>query len=151
MSFLVIEYIKQVHEIARSEVNPPASNMQFLVWNETLQELASKLFRNQCNWNDIRDTAKAKNLGFTVESVPADDRIQANYKSVADKLVRASWKSYSKRYPIHCGSKFTDECNNYRQVVSAHTNTYGCHFNFCEKLAWDIPPSMALVCFYHPP
>ncbi|XP_047016298.1 R3H domain containing-like isoform X2 [Ictalurus punctatus] len=99
------------HNRVRSQVFPPAANMEYMVWDERLAKSA-EFWAAQCIWD---------------HGPPHVMR----YRSVTE-LVK-SWhdEKYSFSYPNRCTGSV---CTHYTQMVWASTNRIGCAINRCSKM-----------------
>ncbi|XDV46036.1 hypothetical protein PO909_014013 [Leuciscus waleckii] len=101
------------HNRVRSQVFPPAANMEYMVWDERLAKSAES-WASQCIWDHgpphvLRSTGQ--NLSI----------ISGRYRSIVD-LVR-SWYGCS-------GSV----CTHYTQMVWANSNKIGCAVRRCSNI-----------------
>ncbi|KAB5546535.1 hypothetical protein PHYPO_G00073240 [Pangasianodon hypophthalmus] len=130
----------EYHNRVRSQVFPPAANMEYMVWDERLAKSAES-WASQCIWDHgpphvMRYTGQ--NLSITT----------GRYRSVIE-LVK-SWhdEKYSFSYPNRCTGSV---CTHYTQMVWASTSRIGCAINRCSNMyvfgaTWK--QATLLVCNY---
>ncbi|XP_053174442.1 R3H domain containing-like [Scomber japonicus] len=135
-----INALLDYHNRVRSQVFPPAANMEFMLWDEGLAKSADS-WASRCIWDHGPPQAMkylGQNLSITT----------GRYQSITD-LVR-SW--YDERhyfsYPNRCSGPV---CSHYTQMVWASTNRVGCALRKCANIfvfgsTWS--EAVLLVCNY---
>ncbi|XP_046896768.1 R3H domain containing-like [Hypomesus transpacificus] len=128
------------HNRVRSQVFPPAANMEYMVWDERLANSADS-WASRCIW-DHGPTQAMKYMGQNL-SINS-----GRYRSIIE-LVR-SWhdEKSSFSYPNRCSGSV---CTHYTQMVWASTNRMGCALNKCSNMyvfgsTWK--QAVLLVCNY---
>ncbi|XP_060792741.1 R3H domain containing-like [Neoarius graeffei] len=111
------------HNRVRSQVFPPAANMEYMVWDERLAKSAES-WASQCIW----DHGPPHVMKYTGQNLSI---ITGRYRSVIE-LVK-SWhdEKYSFSYPNRCTGSI---CTHYTQMVWASTNRIGCAINRCSNM-----------------
>ncbi|XP_044065971.1 R3H domain containing-like isoform X2 [Siniperca chuatsi] len=140
ISFKEINALLDYHNRVRSQVFPPAANMEYMLWDEGLAKSADS-WASRCVW-DHGPTQAMKYMGQNLSIT------SGRYQSITD-LVR-SW--YDERhhfsYPNRCSGSV---CSHYTQMVWASTNKMGCAVRKCSNMyvfgsTWR--EAMLLVCNY---
>ncbi|XP_042607417.1 peptidase inhibitor 15-like [Cyprinus carpio] len=115
--------ILHYHNRVRSQVFPPAANMEYMVWDERLAKSAES-WAAQCIW-DHGPPHVLRHIGQNLSI------ISGRYRSITD-LVR-SW--YDERhyfsYPNRCSGSV---CTHYTQMVWATSNKIGCAIRRCSNM-----------------
>ncbi|MCP3941126.1 MAG: PKD domain-containing protein [Desulfobacteraceae bacterium] len=121
-----------------------AANMQYMFWDEALEEMAKKRAANcyaghfggfgqiQDDFDDVKD-----GLSFTPTGLPAGENV-ALYKNVSDPYdpdVWASaveaWYDESDLYDWETNTCYADTCGHWAQVCSGETRYVGCAVSKC--------------------
>ncbi|KAI3357802.1 hypothetical protein L3Q82_016190 [Scortum barcoo] len=135
-----INALLDYHNRVRSQVFPPAANMEFMVWDEGLAKSADS-WASRCIW-DHGPTQAIKYMGQNLSVT------SGRYQSITD-LVK-SW--YEERhhfsYPNRCSGYV---CSHYTQMVWASTSRMGCAVRKCSSMyvfgsTWQ--EATLLVCNY---
>ncbi|KAI4876324.1 hypothetical protein NFI96_027858 [Prochilodus magdalenae] len=128
------------HNRVRSQVFPPAANMEYMVWDERLAKSAES-WASQCIW-DHGPPHVMKYMGQNLS-------ISSGRSRSVTELVR-SWyeERHSFSYPNRCAGSV---CTHYTQMVWASTNRIGCAINRCSNMfvfgsTWK--QATLLVCNY---
>ncbi|XP_048873117.1 R3H domain containing-like [Brienomyrus brachyistius] len=128
------------HNRVRSQVFPPAANMEYMVWDERLAKSAES-WASQCVWEHGPPLA----MKFMGQNLAISS---GRYRSILE-LVR-SWhdEKHSFSYPSRCSGSV---CSHYTQMVWASTNRVGCAMNRCSNMnvfgsVWR--KAVLLVCNY---
>ncbi|XP_072553188.1 peptidase inhibitor R3HDML [Salminus brasiliensis] len=128
------------HNRVRSQVFPPAANMEYMVWDERLAKSAES-WASQCIW----DHGPSHVMRYMGQNLSISS---GRYRSVIE-LVR-SWhdEKHSFSYPNRCTGSV---CSHYTQMVWASTNRIGCAINRCSNMyvfgsTWK--QATLLVCNY---
>ncbi|XP_061113617.1 R3H domain containing-like [Conger conger] len=128
------------HNRVRSQVFPPAANMEYMVWDKRLAK-AAESWASQCIW----DHGPGHVMRYMGQNLSINS---GRYRSVID-LVR-SWREEknSFAYPSKCSAPV---CSHYTQMVWATSNKIGCAINWCSNMnvygsAWK--QALILVCNY---
>ncbi|XP_023233529.1 C-type lectin domain family 18 member B-like, partial [Centruroides sculpturatus] len=127
--------IQNILNTYRGNVYPPAANMRYLEWNNTLESLAQKwsqkcLFRKGIDqrFEDFRQPSQSMFMGHE------------DYK-FAFQL----WLEEEKYYNFHANEcQFYNRCHNYTSMVYSKSTSFGCGRSHCSGKTY-------IVCYYHPP
>ncbi|XP_029136308.2 R3H domain containing-like [Labrus bergylta] len=118
-----INALLDYHNRVRSQVFPPAANMEFMLWDESLAKSADS-WASRCVW-DHGPTQAMKYIGQNLSIT------SGRYQSITD-LVR-TW--YDERnhfsYPNRCPGSV---CSHYTQMVWASSNRMGCAVRRCSNM-----------------
>lgn len=146
------EEILRLHNKLRGGVYPPASNMEYMLWDDELERSATE-WAHQCQWEHGPQhllMSIGQNLAVHVgrPRSPAY-HVQAWYDEVKD---------YTYPYPQECNPSCPDRCSgpmctHYTQLVWATTNRIGCAIYVCPRMdVWgDVwQNAVYLVCNYSP-
>uniref|UniRef100_A0A665TQ40 SCP domain-containing protein n=1 Tax=Echeneis naucrates TaxID=173247 RepID=A0A665TQ40_ECHNA len=118
-----INALLDYHNRVRSQVFPPAANMEYMLWDEGLANSADS-WASLCIW-DHGPTQAMKYMGQNLSVT------SGRYQSITE-LVR-SW--YDERqhfsYPNRCSGSV---CSHYTQMVWASTNRVGCAVRKCSNM-----------------
>ncbi|XP_059189031.1 R3H domain containing-like [Centropristis striata] len=118
-----INALLDYHNRVRSQVFPPAANMEFMLWDQGLAKSADS-WASRCVW-DHGPTQAMRYMGQNLSIT------SGRYQSITD-LVR-SW--YEERhhfsYPNRCSGSV---CSHYTQMVWASTNRVGCAVRKCSNM-----------------
>ncbi|XP_024147850.2 R3H domain containing-like [Oryzias melastigma] len=128
------------HNRVRSQVLPPAANMELMVWDEGLAALAFS-WASQCLWDHgPRQVMKYLGQNLSITS--------GRYKSIVEPL--QSWHSERRgfSYPDRCSGSV---CSHYTQMVWASSSRVGCAVRKCSNMhvfgkTWK--EATLLVCNY---
>ncbi|XP_064169624.1 cysteine-rich secretory protein LCCL domain-containing 2 [Anguilla rostrata] len=146
------EEIVQLHNKLRGEVQPSASNMEHMVWDEDL-EASAMTWAQECKWeHGPSDLLMSIGQNLAVH--------WGKYRSPAYHI--QAWydeaKDYTYPYPEECSPWCPDRCTgpmctHYTQLVWATTTRVGCAVHVCPKMdvwgdVWE--NSVYLVCNYSP-
>ncbi|XP_026187349.1 peptidase inhibitor R3HDML [Mastacembelus armatus] len=111
------------HNRVRSQVFPPAANMEYMLWDEGLANSADS-WASQCVW-DHGPSQAMKYMGQNLSVT------SGRFQAITD-LIR-SW--YDERhyfsYPNRCSGSV---CSHYTQMVWASTNRVGCAVRKCSNM-----------------
>ncbi|XP_028439465.1 peptidase inhibitor R3HDML [Perca flavescens] len=118
-----INALLDYHNRVRSQVFPPAANMEFMLWDDGLAESADS-WASRCVW-DHGPTRVMRYMGQNLSVT------SGRYQSITD-LVQ-SW--YEERhhfsFPNRCSRSV---CSHYTQMVWASTNRVGCAVRKCSNM-----------------
>ncbi|XP_028307868.1 peptidase inhibitor R3HDML [Gouania willdenowi] len=111
------------HNRVRSQVFPPAANMEYMLWDEGLAKSADS-WASRCVW-DHGPTQAMKYMGQNLSVT------SGRYQSITD-LVR-SWYNERHRfsYPNKCSGSV---CSHYTQMVWASSSRLGCAVRRCSNM-----------------
>ncbi|CAL8326112.1 unnamed protein product [Merluccius merluccius] len=111
------------HNRVRSQVYPPAANMEYMVWDESLAKSADS-WASRCIW-EHGPTQAMRYMGQNL-SISS-----ARYQSITD-LMR-SWHNEKQHfsYPNRCSGSV---CSHYTQMVWANTRSIGCAVRQCANI-----------------
>ncbi|XP_067904347.1 peptidase inhibitor 15-like [Heterodontus francisci] len=125
--------ILDYHNRVRSQVFPPAANMEYMLWDDRLARSA-EAWAAHCIW-DHGPPSLMRYIGQNMS-------IQSGrYRSIID-LVR-SWyeegRYYSFPYPGECNPRCPNKCSgtvcsHYTQMVWAASNRIGCAVHTCNNM-----------------
>ncbi|XP_071958239.1 GLIPR1-like protein 1 [Antedon mediterranea] len=146
-----IEGIVDLHNQYRRNVSPgPASDMQYMEWNNNLADLAQQ-WADRCVWehgnvvNDLYpEDALGQNLFVTSES------LENNRPTTFGTDAITSWHSEVQDYHYNSNTCTEGEtCGHYTQVVWASTYNVGCGIKTCTPVI-GVPWSSGtiIVCNY---
>ncbi|XP_029975161.1 peptidase inhibitor R3HDML [Salarias fasciatus] len=118
-----VKALLDYHNRVRSQVFPPAANMEYMLWDEGLAKSASS-WASRCVW-DHGPTQALKYMGQNL-SISS-----GRYNSITD-LIR-SWSEERNHfsYPNRCSGSV---CSHYTQMVWASTNRMGCAARKCSNM-----------------
>ncbi|GCC22627.1 peptidase inhibitor 15-like [Chiloscyllium punctatum] len=142
--------ILDYHNRVRSQVFPPAANMEYMLWDDRLAKSA-EAWAAHCIW----DHGPPSLMRFVGQNMSIQS---GSYRSILD-LVR-SWydevRYYSFPYPRECNLRCPNKCrgavcSHYTQMVWATSNRIGCAVHTCNNMkVWGSfwPHTTFLVCNY---
>ncbi|XP_043921772.1 peptidase inhibitor 15 isoform X2 [Protopterus annectens] len=144
--------ILDYHNQVRGKVFPPASNMEYMVWDENLAKIA-EAWAATCIW----DHGPSYLLRFLGQNLSVRT---GRYQSIL-QLVKPWYdevKDYAFPYPQECNPRcplrcYGPMCTHYTQMVWATSNRIGCAINTCYNMnVWGVvwPRAVYLVCNYSP-
>uniref|UniRef100_A0A8V0XJJ5 Peptidase inhibitor 15 n=1 Tax=Gallus gallus TaxID=9031 RepID=A0A8V0XJJ5_CHICK len=144
--------ILDYHNQVRGKVFPPASNMEYMVWDETLAKSA-EAWAATCIW----DHGPSYLLRFLGQNLSVRT---GRYRSIL-QLVKPWYdevKDYAFPYPQDCNPRcpmrcYGPMCTHYTQMVWATSNRIGCAIHTCQNMnVWGSVWRRAvyLVCNYAP-
>ncbi|NP_956764.1 cysteine-rich secretory protein LCCL domain-containing 1b [Danio rerio] len=148
-----MQLILDLHNKLRGQVYPPASNMEYMVWDTELERSAEH-WAHTCLWEHGPShllTRIGQNLGaHWGRDRPPTFHVQAWYDEVRD---------FSYPYPQECNPHCPYRCSgpvctHYTQLVWATSNKIGCAINVCYNMnVWGMiwAKAVYLVCNYSPP
>nr|XP_058964222.1 protein draper-like [Pocillopora verrucosa]XP_058964229.1 protein draper-like [Pocillopora verrucosa]XP_058964237.1 protein draper-like [Pocillopora verrucosa] len=160
------EQFVDLHNEFRSQVKPSAADMEYVVWNDDLGNLA-QMWSDKCEWmhgftrfgawhsnQNFRSKSVGQNLarewGKWIESKDAGPE-----DSVRRWFIEKNYYSFSKfAYPMPSWMCRKEPCGHYTQVVWAKSKQVGCAFNWCDKdfgqpHPW-VPGETVVTCDYYP-
>lgn len=144
--------ILDYHNQVRSKVFPPAANMEYMVWDDSLAKSA-EAWAATCIW----DHGPPYLMRFLGQNLSVRT---GRYQSIL-QLVKPWYdevKDYAFPYPQDCNPRcplrcFGPMCTHYTQMVWATTNRVGCAIHTCHNMnVWGAVWRRAvyLVCNYSP-
>ncbi|XP_036412149.1 cysteine-rich secretory protein LCCL domain-containing 1b [Colossoma macropomum] len=148
-----MQLILDLHNKMRGQVYPPASNMEYMVWDTELERSAED-WAHSCRWEHGPPhllTQIGQNLGaHWGRDRPPTFHVQAWYDEV---------RYFSYPYPQECNPYCPYRCSgpvctHYTQLVWATSNKIGCAINVCYNMnVWGMiwAKAVYLVCNYSPP
>ncbi|KAB5535413.1 hypothetical protein PHYPO_G00117400 [Pangasianodon hypophthalmus] len=148
-----MQLILDLHNKLRGQVYPPASNMEYMVWDTELERSAED-WAHTCLWQHGPShllTQIGQNLGaHWGRERPPTFHVQAWYDEV---------QHFSFPYPQECNPYCPYRCSgpictHYTQLVWATSNKIGCAINVCYNMnVWGMiwAKAIYLVCNYSPP
>uniref|UniRef100_A0AAX7UP55 LCCL domain-containing protein n=1 Tax=Astatotilapia calliptera TaxID=8154 RepID=A0AAX7UP55_ASTCA len=145
--------ILDLHNKLRGQVYPPASNMEYMVWDYELERSAEH-WAHTCRWEHGPShmlTQIGQNLGaHWGRDRPPTYHVQAWYDEV-----RYYSYPYAQECNPHCPFRCSGPvCTHYTQLVWATSNRIGCAINVCYNMnVWGMiwAKAVYLVCNYSPP
>ncbi|XP_042353204.1 cysteine-rich secretory protein LCCL domain-containing 1b [Plectropomus leopardus] len=145
--------ILDLHNKLRGQVYPPASNMEYMVWDYELERSAEH-WAYTCRWEHGPShmlTQIGQNLGaHWGRDRPPTYHVQAWYDEV-----RYYSYPYAQECNPHCPFRCSGPvCTHYTQLVWATSNRIGCAINVCYNMnVWGMiwAKAVYLVCNYSPP
>ncbi|XP_030625033.1 cysteine-rich secretory protein LCCL domain-containing 1 [Chanos chanos] len=147
-----MQAILDLHNKLRGQVYPPASNMEYMVWDTELERTAEE-WAETCLWEHGPEGLLpqiGQNLGVHWGRYrPPTSHVQAWYDEVKD---------YSYPYPQECNPHCPFRCSgpvctHYTQLVWATSSRIGCAINLCYNMnVWGQiwAKAVYLVCNYSP-
>ncbi|XP_045397817.1 peptidase inhibitor 16 isoform X1 [Lemur catta] len=131
----------ELHNLYRSQVSPPASDMLQLRWDEELAAFA-KAYAQQCIWGHNKERGRRGENLFAITDEGMDV-----------PLAMEEWHQEREHYNLSAAACNPGQmCGHYTQVVWAKTERIGCGSHFCEKLQGVEETNIQLlVCNYEPP
>ncbi|KAI9523204.1 Peptidase inhibitor 15-A, partial [Dissostichus eleginoides] len=144
--------ILDYHNKVRGKVFPPAANMEYMVWDDTLAK-TSEDWAHACLW----EHGPSHLLRFLGQNLSVRT---GRYRSIL-QLVKPWYdevKDYSFPYPRDCNPRcplrcYGPMCTHYTQMVWATSNKVGCAIHTCHNMnVWGSVWKRAtyLVCNYSP-
>lgn len=122
---------------------PPAKNMQKMVWNEDLAA-GAKVHADKCNF--------AHDSGFFGENLYAAASSSDTLDDISQLLSSVdSWFDEQSDYSYSGGCSPGKVCGHYTQVVWDNSNELGCAYNLCENSIFGWPYEVIVVCRYLAP
>ncbi|XP_039918332.1 glioma pathogenesis-related protein 1-like [Hirundo rustica] len=144
-----IEECVQTHNLLRSKVDPPASNMLYMSWDPDLAKTA-KAWAQKCVF---KHNIYLKEKGKTHPRFKyVGENIWTGSISVFTvKAALASWYHEVEYYTYNTNG-CSKVCGHYTQVVWATSYKVGCAVHFCPKVTYtSILNAAHFVCNYGPP
>uniref|UniRef100_A0A8C6Z3I4 Cysteine rich secretory protein LCCL domain containing 1 n=1 Tax=Nothoprocta perdicaria TaxID=30464 RepID=A0A8C6Z3I4_NOTPE len=147
-----MQSILDLHNKLRGQVYPPASNMEYMVWDTELERSAES-WAETCLWEHGPASllpSIGQNLGAHWGRYrPPTFHVQAWYDEVRD---------FTYPHPHECNPYCPYKCSgpvctHYTQVVWATSSRIGCAINLCHNMnIWGQiwPKAVYLVCNYSP-
>ncbi|KAI5609218.1 peptidase inhibitor 16-like, partial [Silurus asotus] len=136
-----ISRIVDLHNQYRSSVTPPAANMQRMLWNKQLSQVAAS-YASQCTWghNPKAFGVVGENLFMTLGPFLVDQPLDLWFSENSSHSFTSNTCADGK------------ECGHYTQMVWADTYLVGCATQFCPDVSnFNAQNATILVCNYHPP
>ncbi|XP_021489107.1 peptidase inhibitor 16 [Meriones unguiculatus] len=132
----------ELHNFYRAQVNPPASDMLQLRWDDQLADFA-KAYARKCVWGHNKERGQR---GENLFAITEDDGVDV-------PLAVANWYEEREHYNLSSGACDPGQmCGHYTQVVWSKTEKIGCGSHFCETLQGVEEANVhLLVCNYEPP
>ncbi|CAJ1055613.1 glioma pathogenesis-related protein 1 [Xyrichtys novacula] len=135
------------HNRARSAVSPPASNMEYMTWDEDLAIIA-KGWAENCVFehNPRRSESTATSVG---------ENIWTGYPPSSFETAGAihSWDN-EKEFYDYANNRCSKVCGHYTQVVWASSNKVGCAAHLCpngvQESGFGAKAGVIFVCNYAP-
>ncbi|XP_068929684.1 peptidase inhibitor 16 [Petaurus breviceps papuanus] len=133
--------VVELHNLYRSQVSPPATNMKNMKWDEDLAAFA-KAYASKCVWGHNKDRGRRGENLFAITEGEMDLQLAVE-----------QWYNEHEHYNLSNATCAEGQmCGHYTQVVWAKTERIGCGSQFCEKLEGVMETNIhVLVCNYEPP
>ncbi|XP_051852745.1 peptidase inhibitor 16 [Antechinus flavipes] len=133
--------VVELHNLYRSQVSPPATNMKNMKWDEDLAAFA-KAYASKCVWGHNKDRGRRGENLFAITEGEMDLQLAVE-----------QWYNEHEHYSLSNATCAEGQmCGHYTQVVWAKTERIGCGSQFCEKLEGVTETNIhVLVCNYEPP
>ncbi|XP_074167189.1 peptidase inhibitor 16 [Sminthopsis crassicaudata] len=133
--------VVELHNLYRSQVSPPATNMKNMKWDENLAAFA-KAYASKCVWGHNKDRGRRGENLFAITEGEMDLQLAVE-----------QWYNEHEHYNLSNATCAEGQmCGHYTQVVWAKTERIGCGSQFCEKLEGVTETNIhVLVCNYEPP
>ncbi|MCJ8742022.1 hypothetical protein PDJAM_G00077430 [Pangasius djambal] len=133
--------ILDLHNHYRSLVNPQAANVQRMLWDNAISQVAGN-YSAQCRWehNPKVFGVLGENLFMTLGPLTID-------------LPLSLWFNERENYNFNTNSCAEGKlCGHYTQMVWANTTFIGCAAHFCSDVPnFNVQNGTILVCNYYPP
>ncbi|KAM5167673.1 peptidase inhibitor 16 isoform 3-T3 [Callospermophilus lateralis] len=131
----------ELHNLYRSQVFPPASDMRRMRWDPELAAFA-KAYAQQCVWGHNKERGRRGENLFAI----TDEGLDV-------PLAMEEWHHEREHYNLSAAACTPGQmCGHYTQVVWGKTERIGCGSHFCEKLQGVEETNIhLLVCNYEPP
>ncbi|XP_004624495.1 peptidase inhibitor 16 [Octodon degus] len=131
----------QLHNLYRTQVSPPASDMLQMRWDPELAAFA-KAYAQKCVWGHNKDRGRRGENLFAI----TDEGLDL-------PLAVEEWHHEREHYNFSAAVCATGQmCGHYTQVVWSKTERIGCGSHFCETLQGVEETNIhLLVCNYEPP
>ncbi|TSL61132.1 Peptidase inhibitor 16 [Bagarius yarrelli] len=132
--------ILRLHNQYRSSVNPGASNMKRMLWDNTLSQVAVR-YATTCRWehNPLIKGILGENLFMALGPLIIRQPLELWYNEFNNY-------DFSNK---NCASG--KQCGHYTQMVWANTSFIGCASYFCSNVSnFDAQNATILVCNYFP-
>ncbi|XP_036623682.1 peptidase inhibitor 16 isoform X3 [Trichosurus vulpecula] len=135
------QMVVELHNLYRSQVSPPATNMKNMKWDEDLAAFA-KAYASKCVWGHNKDRGRRGENLFAITEGEMDL-----------ELAVEQWYNEHEHYDLSNATCAEGQmCGHYTQVVWAKTERIGCGSQFCETLEGVMETNIhVLVCNYEPP
>ncbi|XP_051974095.1 GLIPR1-like protein 1 [Xyrauchen texanus] len=121
------------HNKHRSVVNPPASNMRYMTWDEGLA-ISAQAWAKNCIFKHNVNLREPSKMHPTFKSVGENIWVGAPYSIFKVETALSSWVSevqYYNYYSTECSP--AQQCGHYTQVVWADTYKVGCAAQACPN------------------
>ncbi len=129
-----IDNFLNLHNDARRNTIPQASNMLELKWDTRLQTVAQN-YAVKCIWNHNPSRTSDANGAYRYIGENIYYANQANYLATSDALTRAvnAWND-EKQFYNYNGNQCTSVCGHYTQNIWATTQYIGCGIAYCPTM-----------------
>ncbi|XP_067032873.1 uncharacterized protein [Acropora muricata] len=151
------EQFLDLHNKLRGMVNPTAADMEYLVWDENLANLA-QMWVNKCIWEHGflffgKEYPKEKNAKFTKQLGQNLAREVGHLKTPEDRVMRWFNESYYYTYSKYTstgGNCRRQPCGHYTQLAWANVKYVGCAKTFCSNFFPQYGGGTYVACDYGP-
>ncbi|XP_051544140.1 GLIPR1-like protein 1 [Myxocyprinus asiaticus] len=140
------------HNKHRRNVEPPASNMRYMTWDEGLA-ITAKAWAKNCIFKHNVNLKQPSRMHPTFKSVGENIWAGAPYNTFKVGSALMLWvneKQYYNYYNLKCSPM--QECGHYTQVVWADTYKVGCAAQACpngvSETSFSSIPGIIFVCNY---
>ncbi|XP_067283623.1 GLIPR1-like protein 1 isoform X2 [Pseudorasbora parva] len=145
-----IEECVREHNMGRTNVNPPASNMRYMTWDEGLA-VTARAWARFCIFKHNIHRKEVRRVHPTFPSVGENIWVGYPYSYFTVKSAVKSWVDEVKDYNYY-QNQCTKVCGHYTQVVWADTYKVGCAAQACPngvaETGFSTLPAIIFVCNY---
>ncbi|XP_078075737.1 glioma pathogenesis-related protein 1-like [Mustelus asterias] len=137
------------HNLYRSKVNPPASNMLYMSWDQILANVALKWSKN-CKFEHNKDLQVRGKL-HPVFDVVGENIYVSEGSSLNVTRAITGWHNEVQYYD-YASRQCSKICGHYTQLVWASSYKVGCAFHICPSgiARFSARTSVNFVCDYGP-
>lgn len=138
------------HNLYRSQVDPPASDMLYMSWDGILAEVALA-WSKKCIFDHNSDLKTKGKLHPVFNTLGENIYVTAGSKVNVPAAIQL-WYDEVKHYNYD-SRRCTKVCGHYTQIVWASSYKVGCAVHYCPNgiTSYSSAPSSIFVCDYGPP
>ncbi|XP_078273317.1 glioma pathogenesis-related protein 1-like [Rhinoraja longicauda] len=138
------------HNLYRSQVDPPASDMLYMSWDGILAEVALA-WSKKCDFEHNSDLKKEGKLHPVFKTLGENIYVTTGSKVNVTAAIK-NWYDEVKHYNYD-SRRCTNVCGHYTQIVWATSYKVGCAVHHCPSgiTSFTSTPSSIFVCDYGPP